>query len=303
LNLQHQPSYIELHKTGELRKRIEEVEKICTKCSLCPHHCYIDRRTCSDGYCHSSLKLVIASAGPHFGEEPPLIGHHGSGTIFFTNCNLTCIYCQNCDISQLHNGKEITCDELASVMIDLQERGCHNINFVTPTHMVYPILKSLDIAVEKGLCVPIVYNSGGYDSIKTLKILDGIVDIYMPDFKYFDEETGFSLSNARYYPQIAGMAITEMFRQVGELKTDADGIAYRGLIVRHLLLPGYFDESRKIINFIAGLSNNIYLNIMDQYRPEYKAIENSNLTRRITREEYFEILAYAREQGFKFTDA
>ncbi len=296
-DLNYTPSYIELHKTGELKKRIEEVEKICSRCSLCPRKCHVDRRTCSDGYCQSNLKPVISSAGPHFGEEPPLVGHHGSGTIFFTNCNLKCIYCQNCDISQLHDGQEITYEELASVMIHLQQRGCHNINFVTPTHMIYPILRSLEIAVENGLRIPIVYNSGGYDSLTTLKLLDGIVDIYMPDFKYIDEKTGFSLSNARYYPQIARMAITEMYRQVGELKTDAHDIAYRGLIVRHLVLPGYLDESKEIISFISGLSENIYLNIMDQYRPEYRAVENSNLTRRITKQEYSEILSYAREMG------
>ena len=303
IDLKYTPSYIELHATGELKNRIARVEKICSKCSQCPHQCYVDRRSCSDGYCRSNLNPVIASAGPHFGEEPPLVGHYGSGTIFFTNCNLRCIYCQNCDISQLHDGKEITYDELASVMVDLQQRGCHNINFVTPTHMIYPILKSLEIAIENGLHIPIVYNSGGYDALKTLKILDGIVDIYMPDFKYFDEKTGFSLSNAKYYPQIARMAITEMFRQVGELKTDSDEIAYRGLIVRHLVLPGYLDESKEIINFIAGLSKNIYLNIMDQYRPEYRAVENSNLTRRITGQEHIEILSYARERGLSMIDS
>ncbi len=293
----YNPSYIALNQSGELKKRIEEAAIICSKCSLCPHSCGVDRTICSDGYCNSSIKPVIASAGPHFGEEPPLVGVYGSGTIFFSNCNLQCIYCQNCDISQMQSGEEFTYEELASIMLNLQQQGCHNINLVTPTHMVYPILNALNLAIDRGLQIPIVYNSGGYDSIKTLKLLDGIVDIYMPDFKYFDEKTGYSLSNAKYYPQIAMMAITEMFRQVGELKVDENEIAYKGLIVRHLILPGYLEQSRKIIDFIAGLSKNIYFNIMNQYRPEYRAVENSNLTRQVSREEYEEILQYAATKG------
>ena len=291
------PGYIELKRSGELKKRIEIAESICRKCSLCPHKCGVDRSICSDGYCNSTLNPIVSSAGPHFGEEPPLVGIYGSGTIFFTNCNLQCMYCQNCDISQMHNGEEITFEQLANIMVNLQQKGCHNINFVTPTHMMYPILKALEIAVDLGLNIPIVYNSGGYDSVKTLKILEGVVDIYMPDFKYYDEKTGFSLSNARYYPQIAMMAISEMYRQVGDLLLDENEIAYKGLIVRHLLLPGYMDESRKIIDFIAGLSKKIYLNIMNQYRPEYRAVENSNLTRRVSEEEYLDILNYAASRG------
>ncbi|MBN2610943.1 MAG: radical SAM protein [Bacteroidales bacterium] len=291
------PSYISICKSGEISRRIEAAGEICTRCSLCPHRCGVDRSLCSDGYCRSSLQPVVASAGPHFGEEPPLVGLYGSGTIFFSGCNLECLYCQNYEISQLDTGKIIGYEELADIMIGLQQQGCHNINLVTPTHMVYPILKALKIAVERGLSIPLVYNSGGYEAVKTLKLLDGIIDIYMPDFKYFNEKTGYSLSHARYYPQIAQMAIEEMFRQVGGLKTDRQGIAYKGLIVRHLILPCYLDESKKIIDFVAALSKDIYLNLMDQYRPEYKAAENSNLTRKVTSEEYFEVLNYAKEKG------
>ncbi len=272
------------------------------RCSMCPHNCGVNRFECADGYCLSYLNPVVASAGPHFGEEPPLVGFSGSGTIFFSSCNLHCIYCQNFDISQQGAGHEIPVDELAGLMLSLQEQGCHNINLVTPTHMVYPVLRSLEIAAGNGLKLPLVYNCGGYENTETLKLLDGIVDIYMPDFKYYDEKTAFSLSNARYYPQIAKMAIKEMYRQVGDLKTDAHGIAYRGLIVRHLILPGYLNESKKIIRFIAGLSADTYLNIMDQYRPEYRSSENSNLTRRITREEYHEIINFASENGLKRID-
>lgn len=295
--MNYTPSYIELYNNGELNNRIETAGRICKKCSLCPHNCGVDRSICSDGYCRSSIRPVVSSAGPHFGEEPPLVGTNGSGTVFFTNCNLQCIYCQNCDISQMQNGREISYEELADIMIDLQQKGCHNINFVTPTHMIYPMLKALKISVEKGLKIPLVYNSGGYDSVKTLKLLDGIVDIYLPDFKYFDEKTGYSLSNARYYPLIAQIAIKEMFRQVGELMTDDNDIAYRGLIVRHLVLPGYISESKRILDFLAGLSKNMYVNIMDQYRPEYRAVEQSNLNRRITEDEFREIIIYAKDIG------
>ncbi len=291
------PSYIALYNSGELNERITAIKSIYGKCNLCPHKCSIDRVNYTDGYCRSSINPIVASATPHFGEEPPLVGKYGSGTIFFTNCNLRCIYCQNCSISQMSEEQEITCKKLAEIMINLQNCGCHNINFVTPTHMVYPILGALEIAIDMGLQIPLVYNSGGYDSLKTLKLLDGIFDIYMPDFKYHDEKTGFSLSNARYYPEIAKMAIKEMYRQVGDLKIDQNGIAYRGLIVRHLILPGFQGESKKIIEFIASLSTNTYINIMDQYRPEYRAVENSNLTRRINANEYFEVIQYAKKLG------
>ncbi len=297
--MQFEPSYKEIYKTGELDLRLREIAVIYRQCTLCPHNCKIDRSTDKNGKCSSGMFPIVSSASPHFGEEPPLVGLHGSGTIFFTNCNLHCIYCQNYDISQMHEGQEISYADLAELMIALQKRGCHNINFVTPTHMIYPILQALKIAIEKGLDIPLVYNSGGYDSIETLRLLDGIFDIYMPDFKYFNENSGKLLSKAESYPQMAQKAIREMHMQVGDLKLDEDGIAYRGLLIRHLVLPSHTNESKKIIEFVVNLSKNTYLNIMDQYRPAYMANKDSTLTRGITAGEYREVVSYAKELGLE----
>jgi putative pyruvate formate lyase activating enzyme len=298
-----EPSYKSIYQKGELDLRIKEIAKIYKQCTLCPHECKTDRSNDNSGNCGSGMLPVVSSASPHYGEEPPLVGYHGSGTIFFTNCNLHCIYCQNYDISQMHAGQEISYADLADIMIALQNRGCHNINFVTPTHMIYPILKALKIAIEKGLDIPLVYNSGGYDSVKTLRLLNGIIDIYMPDIKYFNEYTGSELSKAKSYPQMSQKAISEMHRQVGDLMLDENGIAYRGLLIRHLVLPSHTDESKEIVKFVLNLSENTYLNIMDQYRPEYRAFEDSTLTRRITSEEYREVVNYAKELGLKRYEA
>ena len=300
--MQFEPSYIKLYKTGELDKRIKNIAEIYKQCTLCPQKCEVDRYEGKGGKCNSSIMPTVSSASPHYGEEPPLVGYYGSGTIFFTNCNLHCIYCQNFDISQMSEGCEISYEQMAELIIALQNKGCHNINFVTPTHMVYPILYTLKIAIEKGLNIPLVYNSGGYESVDTLKLLDGIFDIYMPDFKYYNKESGTTLSNAKLYPQTAQMAISEMYRQVGDLELNNNGIAYRGLLIRHLVLPEHTDESKKILEFIATLSKNTYVNIMDQYRPAYRAYEISSLTRRITSEEYQEILDYAKILGLKRAD-
>lgn len=300
--MQFEPSYIKLYKTGELDKRIKNIAEIYKRCTLCPQKCEVDRYEGKGGKCNSSILPTVSSASPHYGEEPPLVGYYGSGTIFFTNCNLHCIYCQNFDISQMREGREISYGQLAELIIALQNKGCHNINFVTPTHMVYPILYALKIAIDKGLNIPLVYNSGGYESVDTLKLLDGVFDIYMPDFKYYNEESGAALSNAKLYPQTAQMAISEMHRQVGDLELNNNGIAYRGLLIRHLVLPEHTDESKRILEFIATLSKNTYVNIMDQYRPAYRAYENSILTRRITSEEYQEILDYAKTLGLKRAD-
>jgi putative pyruvate formate lyase activating enzyme len=291
------PSYIEVYRSGELNKRIEKIAEIYKQCTLCPHKCKVDRTVSSEGKCRSGSMPIVSSASPHFGEEPPLVGYHGSGTIFFTHCNLHCIYCQNYDISQLSGGREISYEQLAELMIHLQKTGCHNINFVTPTHMVYPILTALKKAIDIGLNIPLVYNSGGYDSVDTIKLLDGVFDIYMPDFKYYSDESGLTLSNAPSYPQVARMAISEMHRQVGDLQLNEKGIAFRGLLVRHLVLPEHTDESKKIIDFVASLSLNTYLNIMDQYRPAYRAYECRSLTRRISNEEYQELIDYAFKLG------
>jgi putative pyruvate formate lyase activating enzyme len=296
--MSQEPGYIALYNSGELEKRIKEIEKLTVACSLCPRHCGADRRHIK-GSCHCLLLPVISSAAPHFGEEPPLTGYYGSGTIFFTNCNLNCIYCQNYDISQLHVGREISYESLADLMTGLQERGCHNINLVTPTHQIYSILKALETAIEKGLRIPLVYNSGGYDALKTLELLEGIVDIYMPDFKYFEEKTGKRLSKVDHYPETAMKAIREMYRQVGDLKTDDTGVAFRGLIVRHLVLPGYYRESEKIIDFIASVSGGIYLNLMDQYRPVYRSNDDKNLGDSLSSDEYRKVYSYAASLGLR----
>lgn len=296
------PLYTEIFESGELDKRIKKVAEIYKNCTLCPHECEVDRTVSKEGKCRSGILPLVSSASPHFGEEPPLVGYRGSGTIFFTNCNLHCIYCQNYDISQLSSGREINYEQLAEFMISLQNMGCHNINFVTPTHMIYPILSALKTAIEKGLNIPLVYNSGGYDSVNTLKLLAGIFDIYMPDFKYYDEESACTLSSAKSYRQVAQMAIREMYRQVGDLELNGKGIAYRGLLIRHLVLPDHTDESKKIFEFVATLSKNTYLNIMDQYRPAYRAHESLQLSRRIRPEEYQELIDYARTLGLRRAD-
>jgi putative pyruvate formate lyase activating enzyme len=225
------------------------------------------------------------------------VGRKGSGTIFFTNCNMSCIFCQNYDISQLGYGKEVTCRDLAGMMLSLQEQGCHNINFVTPTHMVHAIVEALLIAVPAGLHLPLVYNTGGYDSVSTLKILNGVFDIYMPDFKYADADTAYKLSGIKDYPAKAWSAISEMHQQVGDLKIDGSGVAQRGLLVRHLVLPNGLAGTHRVVDLLSGLSKNTYLNIMDQYRPEYRAHECPDLRRRATLQEFDEACRYARGAG------
>jgi putative pyruvate formate lyase activating enzyme len=291
------PSYIELYEQGRLKEIAEELKQRTTHCSLCPHMCGVDRSKKEEGNCRSGCLPIVSSWSPHFGEEPPLVGRKGSGTIFFTNCNMSCIFCQNYDISHLGYGKEVTYTDLAGMMLSLQGQGCHNINFVTPTHMVYAIIEALLIAVPKGLRVPLVYNTGGYDSVETLKLLNGIFDIYMPDFKYADDETAYRLSGIKDYPAKAWSAITEMHHQVGDLEIGESGVAYKGLLVRHLVLPNELAGTRGVIDLLASLSKNTYLNIMDQYRPQYRAHEYPDLKRRATLQEFDEACSYARGAG------
>lgn len=296
------PAYITLYNEGKLSSIISSVENIYRNCTLCPHACMINRLEGNHGKCNCFGLPVLSSAGPHFGEEPPLVGMHGSGTVFFSHCNLKCIFCQNYDISQLQHGQEITFRQLADTMHELQQRGCHNINFVTPTHQIYAILKALELAIPEGLKIPLVYNSGGYDSVSTLKILEGIFDIYMPDFKYYFAESAKKLCGASNYPQVTMKAIQEMHRQVGNLMTDQTGVAKRGLIIRHLILPNHIEESKQIIDFIADLSSQTYFNLMDQYRPEFKAIELSEINRRLSSEEYDELFKYATKKGLHLAE-
>jgi putative pyruvate formate lyase activating enzyme len=291
-------AYLELYHCGKLAERVEAAWALLNNCQVCPHHCGINRLANETGKCHTGKLAVVSSYGPHFGEEAPLVGKHGSGTIFFTNCNLKCLFCQNYSISQLGDGTEATEEELARMMLALQARGCHNINFVSPTHVVPQILEGLEIAINLGLRLPLVYNSGGYDSAKTLDILDGIVDIYMPDMKYSDEKIAEELSGIKNYPTINQAALTEMHRQVGDLQIDEDGIAVRGLLIRHLVLPHGLAGTKEIMKFIAeDISLNSYVNVMAQYHPCYKAFQIPQLARPLSKQEFLEAIELAKRAG------
>lgn len=273
------------------------------KCTLCPRNCKVNRTAGEFGFCKTGDKPFISNWGPHFGEENPLVGRFGSGAIFFSRCNMACVFCQNWSISHFGEGSEISFERLAGIMLELQESGCHNINLVTPTHQMPMILHSVVIAIEKGLNIPVVYNCGGYESIEALKILDNIIDIYMPDFKYSDPETALKYSNAKDYPHTAKTAIKEMHRQVGDLVIDEKGVALRGLLVRHLVLPEGIAGAGEVVRFIAEeVSRDTYLNIMGQYHPCYKAFEYPSLSRRITDSEYSEAIKMARDAGLKRID-
>lgn len=287
----------------EFTRKIKDAYEILRDCTLCPRRCRVDRTSGKKGYCRTGDKPFVSSWGPHFGEERPLVGKRGSGTIFFSNCNLRCLFCQNYSISQGGEGVEITHEKLAEIMISLQRAGCHNINLVTPTHQVPAIVRALKIAVARGLRVPLVYNCGGYESIETLKILEGIVDIYMPDFKYSGNDYAKKYSDADDYADRAKSAITEMHRQVGDLLLDDRGIALRGLLVRHLVLPADIAGTAEVVRFIADeVSADTYINIMDQYHPCFGAFGNPPLDRRITEKEYSDALEYAIRAGLKRID-
>jgi putative pyruvate formate lyase activating enzyme len=289
------PSYLRLFEKGELGQRIRLLKEFLKECRLCPRECRIDRLSGEKGVCQAGLDPMVSSAFPHFGEEPPLAGYHGSGTIFLTHCNLRCIFCQNYDISHLGNGELITSSDMARVMIRLQDMGCHNINLVTPTHYAPQIVASLPEAIEKGLRLPIVYNCSGYESIEVIRLLEGVVDIYMPDAKYMDGKHSKRFSNAPDYPEVIKGVLKEMHRQVGDLTTNADGIAERGLLIRHLVMPNGVASSEAVLRFIAEeISSHSYVNIMDQYRPEYGAHECPEINRRITQKEYLEATQWAK---------
>jgi putative pyruvate formate lyase activating enzyme len=296
-------AYLELYRSGKLRERVDEAVSLLESCSVCPRICGVNRLAGDVGKCRTPREAMVSSYGPHFGEEAPLVGGHGSGTIFFTNCNLRCLFCQNYSISQLGEGHKVSKEELADMMLYLQDKGCHNINLVSPTHVVAQIIEALDIAVESGLYLPLVYNSGGYDSAETLRILDGIVDIYMPDMKYDNEETARELSGIENYPEINKAAIKEMHRQTGDLEVNEEGVAERGLLVRHLVLPHRLAGTKGIVNFISEeISRHTYVNIMDQYHPSYKASQFPSLGRRISSSEFQEALSLAQEAGLSRLD-
>jgi len=296
------PAYLRL-PPNILADKVREAEEMLKECTLCPRECRVDRTSGLKGFCRTGDKPFISSYGPHFGEEKPLVGRFGSGTIFMGNCNLGCLFCQNYSISHLGEGTEISFEKLAEIMLSLQQQGCHNINFVTPTHQMPIILKSLLIASEKGLNIPVVYNCGGYESLHAIEILDGIVDIYMPDFKYSDPAMAFKYSKAEDYPRAAMTAIKEMHRQVGDLITDQRGIAMRGLLVRHLVLPEGIAGTAGVVKFLAEeISKNTYINIMDQYHPCFKAFDYPPLNRRITPQEYADAVQMAIDAGLKRID-
>jgi putative pyruvate formate lyase activating enzyme len=297
------PAYRELLLSGELAVRAEKAMQLLTCCTVCPRQCRVDRTMGELGYCGVGYLPLVSSYSPHFGEEPPLVGLYGSGTIFLAQCNMRCVYCQNFEISQCRSGREVTFTELAQMMLVLQRRGCHNINFVSPSHVVPQILKAVAIAAEKGLEIPLVYNSGGYDCVETLRLLDGIFDIYMPDAKYGSDTIAKTLSDAPDYVERMQDALREMQRQAGDLICEGR-IARRGLIIRHLVLPEDLAGTDKVMRFIAEeISRDAYVNIMDQYRPMWKVTtERDNpafrpLQRPITDREYIAAIKTAMRYG------
>jgi len=307
------PSYLELLQSRELDRSIEILYGILKSCEICARKCRVNRLEGQEGYCKSGKELVVSSYGPHFGEEEPLVGRDrglvipdklgirpvgGSGTIFLTGCNLLCIYCQNYDISHLRYGRATTESQIASYTVELQNAGCYNINFVTPTHFTPQLVRSIKIAAEDGLHLPIVWNCGGYENVETIKLLNGIVDIYMPDMKYGASERARKYSNAPDYFERCKESVKEMHRQVGDLKLDERGIAYRGLLIRHLVLPNGLAGSAQVLKFIAEeVSPNSYVNIMSQYRPEGGAYNYKELNRCPTREEFYRVVGIAEKLG------
>ena len=295
--------YQELYRSGKLKERVGAAISLLENCCVCPRGCGANRLAGEVGRCRTPREAIVSSYGPHFGEEGPLVGSCGSGTIFFTNCNLECLFCQNYSISQLGEGEPVTREDLADIMLSLQSKGCHNVNLVSPTHVVPQILAGLELAAESGLNIPVVYNSGGYDSVETLTILDGIVDIYMPDMKYDEGGTARELSGIDNYPEVNRAAVREMHRQTGDLEMSRSGVAQRGLLVRHLVLPHGLAGTEGIVRFLSQeISRNTYVNIMAQYHPCYKALRTPGLERRISSAEFVEALSLARQAGLSRLD-
>jgi len=297
------PVYSTLHENGQLAARAIAAQGLLAPCNLCPHRCGINRLQGKIGRCQIGSMARVASSGPHFGEEQLLVGRSGSGTIFFEGCNLGCVFCQNAEISHLDDPGDdapeaVTSEQLAAIMLDLQERGCLNINLVTPSHVVPQILTALVIAVDRGLHLPLVYNSSGYDSVQTLQLLDGIVDIYMPDCKFMLGKHATCYTGAPDYPEMMQAAVSEMHRQVGDMIVDKNGIALCGLLIRHLVMPGCLQDTEMIVHFLAEkISKNTYLNIMDQYHPCHRAGEFDEINRLLSKEEYEQALIAARQVG------
>lgn len=292
-------SYLALQRSGELSRLVAKASEHLKDCDLCARYCHVDRIAGLKGaVCRTGKNSVVYSFGPHHGEEDCLRGWNGSGTIFFSWCNLRCIYCQNSEISWEGQGQEASAEELADAMLSLQKRGCHNINLVSPSHVVAQILAAVAIAAGRGLKLPLAYNTGGYDSPEALTLLDGVVDIYMPDMKYGDSDLARKFSRVRSYVEVNQAAVLEMHRQVGDLVIDSDGLARRGLLVRHLVLPNHIAGSDKVLRFLAeNVSRNTYINLMDQYRPCYRAEDYAQIGRTISREEFREARMAAAQYG------
>jgi putative pyruvate formate lyase activating enzyme len=296
------PSYLKL-SLAEIESRAQQAIASLSECKVCPRDCAVNRLEDKKAVCKTGRYARVSSYFPHFGEEDCLRGRHGSGTIFFSMCNLRCVFCQNYDISQLEVGIVATPEMLARMMMELQKQGCHNINFVTPEHVVPQILEALPIAIRLGLKLPIVYNTSAYDSMDSLRWLDGIVDIYMPDFKFFTEEHGKIYAKAKDYAEIAKRTIKEMHRQVGELEFDSSGIAVRGLLIRHLVMPGGVADTREIMDYIVKeISANTYVNVMAQYYPANKTEKYPEIHRGLFKSEFEQAVAAAREAGLRRLD-
>lgn len=294
------PIYLNLLESGEFEHRVKALNQMLEDCVLCPHKCKVNRLRGEQGYCKTLDRPVISSYQRHFGEEDELVGCNGSGTIFFSNCNLSCVFCQNYQISQCGEGREVEVERLSDMMLSLQEQGCHNINLVSPSHIVPQIVEAIYIAAQKGLRVPIVYNTNGYDLTDTLRYLDGIVDIYMPDMKFADNSIAYEYLNVKDYYSIATAAVKEMYRQVGNLKVDKTGIAYRGLLIRHLVMPQNLAGTDKIMDFIAKeISKATYVNIMAQYHPAHRAYRFEHLGRGLKVDEYEQAVESAKLAGLR----
>jgi putative pyruvate formate lyase activating enzyme len=289
---------VESYANGDLAHRAKTLRQALRSCTVCAHRCGVDRTQGELGECRTGAKASVSAAHAHFGEEAPLVGTHGSGTIFFTWCNLHCEYCANYEISAYGQGREVEAEELAGMMLQLQEEKCHNINLVSPSHVVPQIVDALLIAAAKGLHIPLVYNTGGYDNLATLRLLEGIVDIYMPDMKHANAQIAQQLCGAPNYPRINQAAVKEMYRQVGDLEINAEGVAVRGLLVRHLVLPYRLAGTEEIVEFVADeISKNTYFNLMDQYHPCFHACTRLKLDRTLRPQEYAEAVDWAREAG------
>ncbi len=297
------PGYLATFKDGGLAAKVNAAVKMLKSCTLCPRECKINRLDGEHGVCKTGARAKVSSYNAHFGEEAPLVGQHGSGTIFFTHCNLMCNFCQNYDISHEGFGEEIDDKRLSAIMLALQTAGCHNINFVTPSHVVPQILSATLLAVKAGLRIPLVYNSSGYDSLTTLQLLEDVIDIYMPDFKFWDPQVAKITCDAEDYPEIARVSLAEMHRQVGDLSIDESGIANRGLLIRHLVLPDGHAGTPNVMRYIARhISTNSYVNVMAQYRPCGRASEVKALSRSISDQEYQAAVRCAKEAGIMRLD-